>query len=64
MEKLYSKIRAMHTIKAEMPKNVTTTMHAKVLFTYVADVPEYAEYLKTCDFDSVFLCGIKDFFKF
>ena len=36
-------------------------MHAKS-FVYIcmADVPEYAEYLKTCDFDSVFMWH-KDF---
>lgn len=52
------KLRAMHTIKAEMPEECEqiATMHAKS-FVYIcmADVPEYAEYLKTCDFDSVFM---------
>ena len=44
------KLRAMHTIKAEMPEECEqiATMHAKS-FVYIcmADVPEYAEYLKT-----------------
>jgi hypothetical protein len=52
------KLKAMHAIKAEMPEECEqiATMHAKS-FVYIcmADVPEYAEYLKTCDFDSVFM---------
>lgn len=51
------KLRTIHTIRAQMPEECEqiATMHAKS-FVYIcmANVPEYAEYLKTCDFDSVF----------
>jgi hypothetical protein len=51
------KLRKMHTIRAQMPEECEqiATMHAKS-FVYIcmADIPAYAEYLKTCDFDSVF----------
>ena len=60
-----SKIKSYH-FSYKMPDFCDANCdHARKSFclSNASDVPEYAEYLKTCDFDSVFI-GTKDFFKF
>ena len=52
------KLRSMHTIKANMPEECEqiATMHVKsFVYMCMADIPEYTEYLKHCEFDSVFM---------
>ena len=52
------KLRAMHHIRGETPEEcmLIATMNVRsIVFLCMADVPEYAEYLKNCSFESVFL---------
>ena len=51
-------LRAMHHIRGETPEEcmLIATMNVRsIVFLCMADVPEYAEYLKNCSFESVFL---------
>ena len=52
------KLRAMHHIRAETPEEcmlIATINIRSIVYLCMADVPEYAEYLKTCSFKSVFM---------
>jgi len=52
------KLRAMHHIRGETPEEcmLIATMNIRsIVYLCMADVPEYAEYLKSCSFESVFL---------
>ena len=52
------KLRAMHHIRAETPEEcmlIATINIRSIVYLCMADVPEYAEYLKTCNFKSVFM---------
>ncbi len=52
------KLRAMHHIRGETPEEcmLIATMNIRsIVYLCMADVPEYAEYLKNCSFESVFL---------
>ena len=52
------KLRAMHHIRGETPEEcmLIATMNVRsIVYLCMADVPEYAEYLKNCSFESVFL---------
>ena len=52
------KLRAMHHIRGETPEEcmLIATMNIRsIVYLCMADVPEYAEYLKSCSFKSVFL---------
>ena len=58
-------LRAMHHIRGETPEEcmLIATMNVRsIVFLCMADVPEYAEYLKNCSFESVFL-WLKRFFQ-
>ena len=51
------KLRAMHHIRAETPEEcmlIATINIRSIVYLCMADVPEYAEYLKSCCFKSVF----------
>jgi hypothetical protein len=52
------KLRAMHHIRGETPEEcmLIATMNVRsIVYLCMADVPEYAEYLKNCSYESVFL---------
>ena len=52
------KLRAMHHIRGETPEEcmLIATMNIRsIVYLCMADVPEYAEYLKNCCFESTFL---------
>jgi len=52
------KLRAMHHIRAETPEEcmlIATINIRSIVYLCMADVPEYAEYLKNCNFKSVFM---------
>ncbi len=52
------KLKAMHHIRANTPEEcmLVATMNVRsIVYLCMADVPEYAEYLKNCSFESVFL---------
>jgi hypothetical protein len=52
------KLRTMHHIRAETPEEcmlIATINIRSIVYLCMADVPEYAEYLKTCNFKSVFM---------
>ena len=52
------KLRAMHHIRGETPEEcmLIATMNVRsIVYMCMAEVPEYAEYLKKCSFESVFL---------
>ena len=52
------KLRAMHHIRGETPEEcmLIATMNIRsIVYLCMVDVPEYAEYLKSCSFESVFL---------
>ena len=51
------KLRAMHHIRGETPEEcmlIATINIRSIVYLCMADVPEYAEYLKNCSFESVF----------
>ena len=58
------KLRAMHHIRAQTPEEcmLIATMNIRsIVYMCMVDVPEYVEYLKDCNFESVFLWHKKFF---
>ena len=52
------KLKSMHHIRAETPEEcmlIATINIRSIVYLCMADVPEYAEYLKSCSFKSVFM---------